>query len=88
MASHNPIYTPEGHPELVNNRATGKRVLDLRDDGKWHDISAPQVGKGSNRRPGDQDAYREGWERIFGDKRPRGPQPDPENKSRGGCDGC
>jgi hypothetical protein len=87
MASHNPIYTPEGHPELEKNRATGKRVLDLRDDGKWHDVTEKGAGKGDSRRPGDQDAYRRGWDRIFGDKRPRGPGDDPE-AGKGGCDGC
>lgn len=26
-------------------------------------------GKGDKRRPGDDDAYREGWERIYGKKK-------------------
>jgi hypothetical protein len=29
-------------------------------------------GKGDKRRPGNDDAYRQGWERIFGKKNKRG----------------
>ena len=32
-------------------------------------MSQAEAGKGSNRRPEDQDAYSEGWDRIFGRKK-------------------
>lgn len=55
MPSNRAIYTPENSRGLAQARATGKRVMDLRDDGKWHDITAPgsaaNAGKGDGHRP-------------------------------------
>ncbi len=68
MSSHNAIFTPESSPDLQKARRSGKRVMDLRDDGKWHDISESGAGKGDKRRSGaiSTDEYAERFERTFG----------------------
>jgi hypothetical protein len=66
MPSNNAIYTPESSPDLQKARREGKRVLDLRDDGKWHDISvAGGPGKGDRDRTADKRRYDENFDRIF-----------------------
>ena len=54
-----------------------------RDSGeyrKYRKHSGP--GKGDKQRPGDIEAYREGWERIFGKKKnePVNPAPIPNHR--------
>lgn len=70
MPSNNPIYTPEDNPNLRRFRREGKQVLDLRDDGKWHDISKPgsAAGKGDSRRPSgiSREEYERRWNQTFG----------------------
>ena len=60
-----PIYTKEDNPTLRAARVRGQRVLDLRDDGRWHDMSS-EAGKGDGDRTTDHDAYRRNYDRIFG----------------------
>lgn len=65
--SSNPIFTPESSPTLQKARREGKRVTDLRDDGKWHDISTA-AGKGDDRRPPSvsKGEFERRWEKTFG----------------------
>lgn len=59
-------HTPENDPNLNRFRRQGRRVLDLRDDGRWHDISAPgsAAGKGDRNRTTDQKKYAENYDKI------------------------
>lgn len=65
------IHTSDNNPTVQKARAQGKRVLDLRDDGKWHDMSVPKssgAGKGPDRRPqsvSDEEFARR-WAKTFG----------------------
>ena len=50
----------EGHHFVDSQRVAREKLKKEYVSKKWHG------GKGSNQRPGDTQAYKDGWERIFG----------------------
>lgn len=67
-----PTHTAENDPNLRRNRQiarqTGGKVLDLRDDAKWHDVTDGNAGKGDSRRGTDisHEEYCRRWKKAFG----------------------
>lgn len=87
MSSYNPIFTPPDHPEVQKFHREGKTVMDLRDDGKWHQLSPSGAGKGDRPRPVNSERYRRNFDRIF---HSMGVCPDCGTKTRpqSGCEVC